>query len=132
MGKFDFQFDTELTKKIERLSNFDEIAVDMLTEASPILLSRVKNEVGKHKDTGDLYASIKLMKKPKKNQYGWFISVIPTGTDSKGVRNMEKLAHLEYGTSKIAPKPILTKALEDARDEVGESMQNTLNKWVNK
>lgn len=130
MGKFDFNFDVELTQKLERLSNFDEIAEAMLTEASPILLRHVKNEVSKHKDTGDLLMSIKAQKKPRKNKYGWYTSVLPTGKDSDGVSNMQKMAHLEYGTQSISPTPILQKAVNDARDEVNEKMMEVMERYT--
>jgi len=128
VGKFDFYFDPDLTKKLEGLSNFDEISEEMLTD--PIILRHVKTEVEKHKDTGDLLASIKPQKKPHKNERGWFTSVLPTGKDSKGERNMAKLAHLEYGTAEIAPKPILTKAMNDAREEVNEKMMEVMERYT--
>ena len=59
MGKFDFQFDTELTQKLERLANFDEIAEEMLNEAVPILEREVKTECSKHIRTRDMLNSIK-------------------------------------------------------------------------
>lgn len=133
MGKFDFNFDVKLTQQLEKLSNFDKIAEEMLTEAVQILERHVKSEVSKHKDTGDMLLSIRHQKKPKKNKNGdWYTAVIPTGEDRHGVRNMEKMAHLEYGTSEIQPKPILSKALNDAREEVTEKMTTIFNKWVEK
>lgn len=131
MGKFDFTFNVKLTQKLEKLNNFDEIAEQMLTESVPILERHVKSEVSKYKDTGDMLDSIRHQKKPKKNDHGWYTAVIPTGEDRHGVRNMEKMAHLEYGTSKIPPKPIISKALNDAREEVNEKMQEVFDKVVN-
>ena len=45
--------------------------------------------------------------KPKKNRWGHFIVIRPTGKDKKGVRNMEKLVYMEYGTSKQSPTPVI-------------------------
>jgi hypothetical protein len=43
---------------------------------------------------------------------------------------MEKMAHAEFGTSNQPPTPILTKALNDAGDEVTEKMQELFNEEV--
>jgi hypothetical protein len=134
MGKFDFQFDEELTKQLERLEDFDNIAPKLLDGAVVILENRVRNEVAKHKQTGDLYNSIKASKATK-NKYGWHVCVRPIGRDRKGTSNMEKLAHLEYGYKskygkQISPKPILTKAINDAKEEVEVKMQEIFNEEV--
>lgn len=138
MGKFDFNFDTELTRQLERLENYDEIAEKILTEAIPILERKVVSETDKYHEYSKDYELVNSIKatKPKKNKNGWYIRVIPTGNDKNGVRNMEKMAHLEYGyTTKkgkdITPKPIITKALNDAREEVNAKMQEVFNEAVN-
>lgn len=131
MGKFDFEFDSELVRQLERLGNFDEIAPKILDETVPILEKYVKSETAKHNRTKDMLNSIKKTK-ANKNKYGWFVTVRPTGKDRKGVRNMEKMAHAEYGTSKQPPTPILTKALNDARQEVTDKMQEIFNEVVGK
>lgn len=129
MGKFDFHFDAQLTRKLERLSNFDEIAERMLNESVPILERHVVAETSKHRRTGGLVNSIKKTS-AYKNKYGWFVTVRPTGKDKKGVRNMEKMAYAEFGTSKQPPKPILTKAINDATDAVTEKMQQIFNEVI--
>jgi HK97 gp10 family phage protein len=131
MGKFDFEMDSGLVRRLERLENFDEIAEEMLNEAVPILEREVKNECLRHVRTKDMYHSVKKTK-AFKNQYGWFVTVRPTGTDRKGVRNMEKMAHAEYGTSKQAPTPILTKALNDARNEVESKLEDIFIREIEK
>jgi len=130
MGKFDFQFDQELTRQLERLGNYDNIAPLILNGAVPILKRSVKAECAKHKRTGDMIDSVKETT-ASKNKYGWYVVVRPTGKDRNGVRNMEKMAHAEFGTSKQPPTPILTKALNDVRDEVTEKMQELYNEVVN-
>ncbi|MEL7568951.1 MAG: HK97-gp10 family putative phage morphogenesis protein [Eubacteriaceae bacterium] len=131
MGKFDFHFNTELSRKLERLSNFDEIAGRMLNESVPILEKHVVAEASKHRRTGALVNSIKKTS-AYKNKYGWFVTVRPTGKDKKGVRNMEKMAYAEFGTSKQPPEQILTKAINDARDEVTDKMQQIFNEEIEK
>lgn len=133
MGKFDFQFDSALSRQLEKLSDFKNIAPKILEGAVPILKKRIIAETDKHHEYSqdmDLVNSI-TSSKPSENKYGWYVSVIPSGEDKNGVRNMQKMAHLEYGTSKMSAKPILTKALNDVRDEVAEKMQELFNEVVN-
>ncbi len=94
-----------------------KLAPKMIDESMPILEKNLKKELAKHRRTGDMLNSVKKTKAGK-NKYGHYAVVRPTGTDSKGVRNMEKLAHAEYGTSKQSPTPILTKAIEDSEKSV--------------
>jgi HK97 gp10 family phage protein len=129
MAKFDFQIPDDFIKQLGRLADVDRIAPQMLNEALPILERNVKSEVSKHVVSGDLLKSIK-MSKAKKNKYGYYASVRPTGTDKKGVRNMEKLVYLEYGTSKQASKPTLTKAIKDSEKAVLDKMQEVFNREV--
>ena len=129
MGKFDFEIPTDFIKQLGKLADVDRIAPQMIDEAIPILEMNVKSEVSKHVVSGDLLKSIK-MSKAKKNKYGYYASVQPTGTDKKGVRNMEKLVYLEYGTSKQASKPTLTKAIKDSEKAVLDKMQEVFNREV--
>lgn len=129
MGKFDFEIPTDFIKQLGKLADIDRIAPQMIDEAIPILEKNVKSEVSKHKDTGALANSVKKTK-ANKNKYGYYASVRPTGKDSKGVRNMEKLVYLEYGTSKQASKPTLTKAIKDSEKAVLDKMQEVFNREV--
>ena len=129
MGKFDFEVPTDFLKQLGKLADVDRIAPKMLNEALPILERNVKAEVSKHVVSGDLLKSIK-MSKAKKNKYGYYASVRPTGTDKKGVRNMEKMVYLEYGTSKQSPAPTLTKAIKDSEKAVLNKMQEVFNREV--
>lgn len=129
MGKFDFNFDQELTRQLERLENYDEIAPRILNGAVVILQKRVMSECANHVQTADLLNSIKKTTADK-NKYGWYVCVRPTGVDGKGVRNMEKLVYAEYGTSKQSPTPILTKATKDSESEVADRMQEIFNEVV--
>jgi HK97 gp10 family phage protein len=129
MAKFDFQIPTDFIKQLGKLADIERVAPQMLNEALPILERNVKSEVSKHVVSGDLLKSIK-MSKAKKNKYGYYASVRPTGTDKKGVRNMEKMVYLEYGTSKQASKPTLTKAIKDSEKAVLDKMQEVFDREV--
>ena len=131
MGKFDFEIPPDFLKQLGKLSDIDRIAPIMIDEAMPILEENVKKELGKHRRTGDMIDSVKTTKVTQ-NKYGWYAVVRPTGKDRKGVRNMEKLAHAEYGTSKQSGTPILTKAIADSKDDVLKKMQEVFNREVDK
>lgn len=123
MGKFDFNISPEFIRQLGRLADVDRVAPQMIDEAIPILLENVKNETSRHKQSGDLYKSIKKTKAKKTKNGGYYASVRPTGTDKKGVRNMEKMVYLEYGTSKQAASPTLTKAINDSERAVMDKMR---------
>ena len=143
MGKFDFEVDQDFVKKLLELSNPDEYVPQILDSAIPILEESVKSELSKHKRTSQLINSVKKTKASKSPNGGYFVCVRPTGKsdsyiDGKGVlrkykvpvRNMEILAHLEYGTSKQKPTPILTKAYKDSYNSVMAKMQEEFGKVV--
>lgn len=132
MGKFDFEIPADFIKQLGRLADVDRIAPKMIDEAIPILLENVKSETAQHKQTGDMYKSIKPTKAGKTNSGGYFASVRPTGKDRKGIRNMEKMAWLEYGTKKQPPKPILTKAIKDSESAVLSKMKAVFEREVQK
>lgn len=141
MANFSCYMPDSLTEQLRNLESSEKIALDMLDSASPILEERVKNECAKHKRTGNMYKSIKRTK-AKRTSNGAYITVVrPTGTtteyiDNKGVhrkrktpvRNMEIMAYMEYGTSKQAGTPVLSKAVNDSKDKVTDAMQEAFNK----
>jgi len=131
MANFQFDFEEQFEKQIAKLDNFDEIAPRIINASIPVLKKNVITECQKHRDTGAMVNSIKETKS-KKGKNGWFAMVRPTGVDSKGVRNMEKLAHAEYGTSKQSPTPILSKAVSKSEKSIAEIMQNIYNEEVSK
>ena len=132
MGKFDFEIPADFIKQLGRLADVDRFAPKMIDEAIPILLDNVKAETAHHRQTGDMYKSIKPTKAKKTKSGGYFASVRPTGKDSNGVRNMEKLAYLEYGTKKQPATPVLTKALKDSENAVMKKMQEVFEREVSK
>ena len=121
MAKFDIQGIDDLMDELSYL-DVERIAPMMLEEAEPILTKEVVKQVGKHRDTGDMVESIKSTG-AERTKNGYYLAVRPTGKDRKGVRNMEKLAYLEYGTGREAARPVLTKAVHAAEEEVLKKMQ---------
>lgn len=130
MGKFDFEISPEFIKQLGRLADVDRIAPKMIDEALPVLERNVKGEVSKHIASGDLSRSIKVSKAKKTKSGGYYASVHPVGKDSNGVRNMEKMVYLEYGTKSQSPRPTLTKAIKDSESAVLKKMQEVFEREV--
>ncbi len=130
----DFGFD-EMAKELEELGELDRYAPDLLKAAAPILEEGLKQSVSKEANrgyaTGDLKQSIQTMK-PGKNQYGHYVAVTAKGRDRKGVRNNEKLAYLEYGTSKQEARPVIRSALKSSEQGCIERMQEKFNEVTGK
>lgn len=125
----------DLIKELEKVGNIDTYAPELLNAAAPILERSVKTEVGKAANrgyvTGDLKGAVKA-NKPSQNQYGHYVSVTAKGSDRKGVRNNEKLAFLNYGTSKQEARPVLSNSVNNAEKECLEAMQNKFNEVMDR
>lgn len=126
MAKFDIYGIDDLMKDLSQI-DVDRIAPKMLEESVPILEKAVKAEAEKHKDTGAMEESIKATGADI-NAKGHYICVRPTGRDEKGVRNMEKMIYMEYGTSKQKETPVLSLAVRKAEGRVLEKMQEVFNR----
>ena len=123
MAKFDIHGIDDFMKEISRI-DIDRIAPKMLEES-------VRTESAKHRDTGAMEESIKATG-ANINARGHYICVRPTGRDEKGVRNMEKMVYMEYGTSKQEATPVLSPAVRKAEDPVTEKMQEVFNREVDR
>ena len=135
MGRFDFKIPPDFIKQLGRLADVERVAPMMIDEAMPILENNVKGEIaskvaGSKYSKGDMLRSVKKTKAGKAKGGGYFATVRPTGKDRKGVRNMEKMAYAEFGTSKQASTPMLTKAIKDSEDEVLKKMQEVFEREV--
>lgn len=132
MGKFDYEPSDDFLKALGRLADVDRFAPKMIDESMPILADNLKDELSKHKRTSDMIKSVRKTKAGKTKKGGWYAVVRPTGTDRKGVRNMEKLAWLEYGTKRQSPTPVLTKALNDSKSAVENKMKQVFEREMSK
>lgn len=123
----------ELISQLDRAGDLERIAPKMIEECLPMLENSmretVSEEVTRGYATGDMVSSIKKTK-ARRNQYGYFGVVRPTGKDKKGVRNMEKLAYLHYGTSKQVARPVIQKAVFRVREKLEAKMQEVYNREV--
>lgn len=133
MARFEMTGIDEFAKMLERAGKLDEIAPKMIEESLPILEASLKGVVQQEADRG--YATGALVESIKKtgslrNAYGYFGVVRPTGVDKHGVRNMEKLAYLHYGTSKQMARPVVTRAVFQVRQKIIDKMQEVYNREV--
>lgn len=127
---FDIHGFDELLQEMELLGDFDEIAPKMLEEAAPILEKEVVRQASTHWDSGDMVKSIKKTGASVGKTGGYYLAVRPTGKDKKGVRNMEKMAYLEYGVKDRPAVPVLTTAVRNAETEVMKKMQEVFDREV--
>ena len=123
MGKFDFDIPDDFLRQLGRLENIQEVTLRMLDGAAPILVNRIKDACARHVITGAMRDSIKQTKAQTSAKGRTYVTVRPTGRDKNGIRNMEKLAWAEFGSSRQPATPILTKAVADCQQEVLQKMQ---------
>lgn len=122
MGKFDFTVSDDFLKTLGKLSDIDKVAPQMINEALPTCSEYLKRgiESADHPySKGQMVKSIKESKATQERNGSWKGVTRPTGKDSKGVRNMEKLAYYEYGTSHHGKthqkaRPIMDRIKNDA------------------
>jgi len=135
MGKFDFEIDPGFLRQLGRMADVEKIAPKMIDEAMPILERHVKSELAKHRRTGDMLGSVKKTRSKKNSAGNYYAVVRPTGKNREGVRNMEVLAHLEFGHNrkdgtKSPPTKILSQAIEDSREAVYDKMQEVYSREI--
>lgn len=121
MAKFSVTGFDDIMSQLNSLER-EEIAPKMLKAGKPILERNVKAAASSHRRTGSMAGSVKSTG-VKENASGHYLVVRPTGRDGKGVRNMEKMAYLEFGTSKQTATPVLTPAVQSSEGPVLEAMQ---------
>lgn len=133
MANFEVTGFDDFIRQLERATDLEQIAPMMIEEALPILETELKRtvqqEANREYATGEMAESIKPSR-ASRNQYGYFGVVRPTGKDKKGVRNMEKLAYLHYGTSKQQARPVVAKAVFHARGKVLAKLQEVYSRMV--
>lgn len=131
MAKFEMKIDESFMNALLKLSEPETID-RVLTAGGEVLAARIKEAVRRQvKDgTGALENSIKPSK-PKESKEGYrYLIVEAVGKDAKGVRNMSKLAYMEYGVeSRNRPaRPFMKKATNDARADAERAMQEEMDK----
>lgn len=134
MGSFDFSIPTEFQKQISKMANIDMLAPKMLNRAAPIVHAAIKARTPK--DTGTLAESLTVRKPKQEKKGGWSCKISFEGTDDrtavskrypaknrKPVRNNEKAAIKEFGTTKRRANPFIRPAVDSVKQEVTRAMQ---------
>lgn len=109
----------------------DKMTDEMILASEPVMIEKLTRHAEKHHYSGDMVRSIKSTG-IKTNKNGKFLVVRPTGRNEKGVRNMEKMAYLEYGTYKQAATPVLTHAVKEAETTIEHKMDEIFDKYLKK
>lgn len=133
----------DLESMLSKLMEPTKMAVKAVDAAAPVLEESLRSEIRKAANrtdekgypysTGELAASIHRTE-AKENHLGVFSVVKADGTDSKGLRNVEKLAYLEYGVASRGqvPRPVRQKAVNSAEEECIRIMQEVIYEEVDK
>ena len=133
MASFQANIPEDFFKDIE---NIDKFAEKMITAAAPVVVNEMKSRLQKHDRTGQLSRAVKASKPKYNSKHGGHSCVVrPTGqsktmivngetyTRKKPVRNMEKLAALEFGKSGQAATPVVADVVKATENEVSDIMQ---------
>lgn len=134
MASFRVEGFDDLIKKLNKLSDkakIDEAAKKAVNEAKGVVADSMKaairaSEYGP-RSIGSVAKSIQPTE-GKVNSYGVYSVARPTGRDDKGVRNGEKAAYLEYGTSNMSARPWRSKAVSDAEPKAQKIVENVIRK----
>lgn len=128
MGSCSVNFDDDFIKTLANLENTEELTKEILDETKGIIVEAEKKAIT-HIDSGSMKDSIKATS-VKKNTWGSYTVIRPTGKDKKGVRNMEKFIYNEYGTSQQDACPIQASVVNSTKDKVAQVAQEIINSKV--
>ncbi len=104
MARFDVSGLDETIEEMKRLGQMTGRTVDAMLMAGAEEVRkawRQSAEEHRHRDTGDMIASIGFARKPKEIGSIRSINIYPQGKDKRNIRNAEKAFILHYGTTKI-------------------------------
>lgn len=104
MARFDVSGLDETIEDMKRLGQMTGQTADAMLMAGAEEVRkawRQSAEEHRHRDTGDMIASIGFSRKPKEIGSIRSIDIYPQGKDKRNIRNAEKAFILHYGTTKI-------------------------------
>ena len=133
----------DLERMLNKLAEPEKMAIKAVNEGTPLVENSLKTRVreaanrtnakGRPYSTGELAESI-AGTSAKENDLGVYSVVKANGTDSKGLRNAEKMAYLEYGVRSHGqePHPVRGPAVAACEAKVLEIMKNVIYSEVDK
>lgn len=104
MARFDVSGLDETIEEMKRLGQMTGRTADAMLMAGAEEVRkawRQSAEEHRHRDTGDMIASIGFQRTPKDVGSIRTIDIYPQGKDKRNIRNAEKAFILHYGTTKI-------------------------------
>lgn len=104
MARFDVSGLDETIEEMKRLGQMTGRTADAMLMAGAEEVRkawRQSAEEHRHRDTGDMIASIGFARTPKDVGSIRTIDIYPQGKDKRNIRNAEKAFILHYGTTKI-------------------------------
>lgn len=104
MARFDVSGLDETIEEMKRLGQMTGQTADAMLMAGAEEVRkawRQSAEEHRHRDTGDMIASIGFARTPKDVGSIRTIDIYPQGKDKRNIRNAEKAFILHYGTTKI-------------------------------
>lgn len=120
MARFDVSGLDETIEDMKRLGQMTGRTADAMLMAGAEEVRkawRQSAEEHRHRDTGDMIASIGFARTPKDVGSIRTIDIYPQGKDKRNIRNAEKAFILHYGTTKIRG----SRWIDDA-DKISEQM----------
>lgn len=126
---FTVNISRDLELELQSLANLDAVAPKMINAGLDIVEPELMRRAAAHQVTGEMLASIRRTEPAQKNG-GYSGAVRPTGTGRKGVRNMEKMAFMEYGTSHQRATPIIAPTIDATETRVLDVMEQVFNREV--
>ena len=134
MAKFDMNVGLDDFMKDLSSVDVDIFAPEAIESASPIVEQKLKQKSEPHKVTGAMVKSIKPSKVKRQKDGSYSLIVRPTGKDKKGVRNMEKMAYLEYGVLEHnqPATPVITPTVRETEDKVLAHIQKSFDDYLTK
>lgn len=122
----------ELIKKLDKLGNqsyVEEIGKKAVSEAAPIAEAAMRGSISSVEygpySTKSISGSIQTTE-ARINTYGAYAVARPTGRDAKGVRNAEKAAYLQYGTSRMPARPWRERAVASSQGAAVKAMEEVI------
>jgi hypothetical protein len=115
MASFKFEMSPEWEKAMYKLDTlYDDVSADMLNAGTAVVAGRLK---------GTKFGKYVKVKKPKKNQYGWFSQVQFRGTVESGTKAAIAATVYEYGRGGRAPQPARPEIRPTVQASEGEAVK---------
>lgn len=134
MAKFQVEgLDALRAKFAGREKKVTSTVYHMLNAGAKVMKEEIQQTMAEMdiKDSGDLIKSVKSSGVKKSKDGAYSISVAPSGTDRKGVRNMTKAMIAELGKKGEPARPWKTVAEERGYPKAQERMAEIFNEAMN-